>query len=59
MSVSTQVAANAIRMLAVEAIQKAKSGHPGAPMGMAEFVRFAAAEAVAADRVEHAVLIIF
>ena len=36
MSVSTQVAANAIRMLAVEAIQKAKSGHPGAPMGMAD-----------------------
>lgn len=36
MSVTTQVAANAIRMLAVEAIQKAKSGHPGAPMGMAD-----------------------
>lgn len=36
MSVSTQVAANAIRMLTVEAIQKAKSGHPGAPMGMAD-----------------------
>jgi len=28
--------ADAIRMLAVEAIEKAKSGHPGAPMGMAE-----------------------
>ncbi|MDX8378901.1 MAG: transketolase [Gallionella sp.] len=26
----------AIRMLAVDAVQKAKSGHPGAPMGMAE-----------------------
>ncbi len=28
--------ANAIRMLAVDAIEKAKSGHPGAPMGMAD-----------------------
>lgn len=28
--------ANAIRMLAVDAVEKAKSGHPGAPMGMAE-----------------------
>jgi transketolase len=28
--------ANALRMLAVDAIEKAKSGHPGAPMGMAE-----------------------
>lgn len=28
--------ANAIRMLAVESIEKSKSGHPGAPMGMAE-----------------------
>ena len=28
--------ANAIRALAVDAVQKAKSGHPGAPMGMAE-----------------------
>jgi transketolase len=27
---------NAIRMLAVDAVQKANSGHPGAPMGMAE-----------------------
>ena len=27
---------NAIRMLAVDAVEKAKSGHPGAPMGMAE-----------------------
>lgn len=31
-----QRSANAIRMLAVDAIQKAKSGHPGAPMGMAD-----------------------
>jgi transketolase len=28
--------ANAIRMLAVDAVEKAKSGHPGAPMGLAE-----------------------
>jgi transketolase len=28
--------ANAVRMLAVDSIEKSKSGHPGAPMGMAE-----------------------
>jgi transketolase len=28
--------ANAIRMLAVDAVEKARSGHPGAPMGMAD-----------------------
>ncbi len=28
--------ANAIRVLAMDAVQKANSGHPGAPMGMAE-----------------------
>ena len=28
--------ADAIRMLAVDAVEKAKSGHPGAPMGMAD-----------------------
>jgi transketolase len=32
----TQPMANAIRMLAVDAVEKARSGHPGAPMGMAE-----------------------
>ena len=28
--------ANALRFLAIDAVEKAKSGHPGAPMGMAE-----------------------
>ena len=28
--------ANAVRALAIDAVQKANSGHPGAPMGMAE-----------------------
>ena len=40
--------ANAIRALAMDAVEKAKSGHPGMPMGMAdvatvlfsEFLRF-------------------
>ncbi len=31
-----QSMANALRMLAVDAVEVAKSGHPGAPMGMAE-----------------------
>ncbi len=31
-----QQMANAIRMLAVDAVEAAKSGHPGAPMGMAD-----------------------
>jgi transketolase len=29
--------ANAIRALSMDAVQKAKSGHPGAPMGMAKY----------------------
>ena len=36
MGASTKPMADAIRMLAVDAVEKAKSGHPGAPMGMAE-----------------------
>ena len=28
--------ANAIRALAMDAVQQANSGHPGAPMGMAD-----------------------
>ena len=31
-----QQLANAIRFLSMDAVQKAKSGHPGAPMGMAD-----------------------
>ncbi len=34
--VSPQMMANAIRALAMDAVQKAKSGHPGMPMGMAD-----------------------
>ena len=28
--------ANAVRALSMDGVQKAKSGHPGAPMGMAD-----------------------
>jgi transketolase len=33
---NTRELANAIRFLAIDAVNKAKSGHPGAPMGMAD-----------------------
>jgi transketolase len=33
---ATDVRANALRALAIDAVQAANSGHPGAPMGMAE-----------------------
>jgi transketolase len=35
-TLDTAVMANAIRALAMDAVQAANSGHPGAPMGMAE-----------------------
>ena len=35
-SSTTALMANAIRALAMDAVQQAKSGHPGAPMGMAD-----------------------
>lgn len=35
-SVSAKTMANALRALAMDAVQKAKSGHPGMPMGMAD-----------------------
>jgi len=34
--INTSLMANAIRALAMDAVQQANSGHPGAPMGMAE-----------------------
>src|SRR5678810_467042 len=44
--------ANAIRALAMDAVEKAKSGHPGMPMGMADvatvlFTRFLKFDAAA------------
>jgi transketolase len=50
--------ANAIRFLSADAVQKANSGHPGMPMGMADvatvlftrFLKFNAADARWADR---------
>src|SRR3954471_24410930 len=50
--------ANCIRVLSMDAVQQAKSGHPGAPMGMADiatvlfqdFMQFDAAEPHWIDR---------
>jgi len=40
--------ANAIRALSMDAVQQAKSGHPGAPMGMADI-----AEVLYNDYLQH------
>ena len=40
--------ANAIRVLSMDAVQQAKSGHPGAPMGMADI-----AEVLYSDFLKH------
>ncbi|QOL25355.1 transketolase [Thalassotalea sp. LPB0316] len=45
---SRQQLANAIRVLSMDAVQKAKSGHPGAPMGMADI-----AEVLWRDHLKH------
>ncbi len=58
MSVSQSEMANAIRFLSADAVQKAKSGHPGMPMGMADvatvlfsrFMKFDAGAPKWADR---------
>lgn len=48
MTSSRQHLANAIRVLTMDAVQQAKSGHPGAPMGMADI-----AEVLWNDHLKH------
>ncbi len=56
--VSHKVMANALRFIAVDAVQRANSGHPGMPMGMADvatvlfrqFLKFNAADPAWHDR---------
>ncbi len=58
MSISEQTLANAIRVLAMDAVQAANSGHPGMPMGMADvatvlfsdYLKFDASDPRWADR---------
>ncbi len=58
MSVNHQEMANTIRALSMDAVEKANSGHPGMPMGMAdvatvlfsEFLKFNPADPTWADR---------
>ena len=45
---NTSSMANAIRALAMDAVQQANSGHPGAPMGMADM-----AVALWGDHLQH------
>jgi transketolase len=57
-TISHRDMANAVRFLAVDAVEKAKSGHPGMPMGMADvatvlfsnFLKFDAADPAWPDR---------
>ena len=48
MAASRQELANAIRALAMDAVERAQSGHPGAPMGLAEI-----AEVLWNDHLKH------
>jgi len=47
-SINRRELANAIRFLAIDAVEKSKSGHPGAPMGMADI-----AEVLWRDHLHH------